>query len=149
MNINNNKENEIQVSVESKFNKLNIFDKNSNQENNHKNCYNPDDKRLWCKECVPHCIIEGWKSGNHDINEFIKDTIYNAKYGYDDYYDSDDEYYYNDEDSGDYPIFLEWVPFDKFEDIKQIGEGNKRSSNIKRYSNINLYNCLNNYYEYR
>ena len=23
----------------------------------------------------------------------------------------------------DYPLFLEWVPFDRFEDIKQIGEG--------------------------
>ena len=22
-----------------------------------------------------------------------------------------------------YPSFLEWVPFDRFEDIKQIGEG--------------------------
>ena len=50
-------------------------------------------------------IIEGWSSGNSEIDEFIKDTIYNAK-----------------EDDG-YPLFLEWVPFDRFEDIKQIGEG--------------------------
>jgi serine/threonine protein kinase len=59
----------------------------------------------WCKECVPSCIIEGWTSGNSEIDNFIKDTIYNAKF------------YYS------YPLFLEWVPFDRFEDIKQIGEG--------------------------
>ena len=51
------------------------------------------------------CLIEGWTSGNSEIDNFIKDTIYNAKY-----YDG-------------YPLFLEWVPFDRFEDIKQIGEG--------------------------
>src|SRR5215213_5318310 len=68
---------------------------------NHENCYQPKDKKLWCKECVPSCIIEGWTSGNSEIDKFIKDTIYNAEYS----------------------LFLEWVPFDRFEDIKQIGEG--------------------------
>jgi hypothetical protein len=24
---------------------------------------------------------------------------------------------------GDYPLFLEWIPFDRFKDVKQIGEG--------------------------
>ena len=67
--------------------------------------------KFWCKECVPSFLIEGWSSGNSVIDEFIKDTIYNAKQCYD--YDCD----YN------CPIFLEWVPFDRFEDIKQIGEG--------------------------
>src|SRR5947209_17237107 len=76
---------------------------------NHENCYQPDTTgKLWCKECVPSCIIEGWTSGNSEIDNFIKDTIYNAKY-----------YYIDD----NYPRFLEWVPFDRFEDIKQIGEG--------------------------
>src|SRR5436190_16115165 len=72
---------------------------------NHKNCYKPDNGKLWCRKCVPSCIIEGWTSGNSEIDHFIKDTIYNAK-----------EYF-------GYPLFLEWVPFDRFEDIKQIGEG--------------------------
>src|SRR5579862_6266596 len=99
-----NKKNEIQV--ESEFNKLNISDKDSNLANiNHENC-DP-----WCKECVPCCIIEGWTSENTEIDEFIEDTIYNAKMDY------------NDNDRVYYPIFLEWVPFDRFEDIKQIGEG--------------------------
>ena len=92
-----NKENDAKIS-------LNI-DKDSNPVDvNHENCYRPPEK-LWCKECVPSCIIEGWTSGNSEIDEFIKDTIYNAK-----------EYYGN-------PLFLEWVPFDRFEDIKPIGEG--------------------------
>ena len=87
--------------IESEFIKLNISDNNSI----HENCYRTDDGKLWCKECVPSCIIEGWTSGNSEIDEFIKDTIYNAK-----------RYYGR-------PLFLEWVPFDRFEDIKQIGEG--------------------------
>ena len=89
------KENEN--SIQSEFNKLNISI-------NHENCCRPP-KKLWCKECVPSCIIEGWASGNSEIDNFIKDTIYNAKKHY------------------GYPRFLEWVPFDRFEDIKQIGEG--------------------------
>ena len=104
MNINNDTENEAQIPLESEFDKLNISDKDSNPANiNHENC-DP-----WCKECVPCCIIEGWTSENTEIDEFIMDTIYNAKM------DSINGYYC--------PLFLEWVPFDRFEDIKQIGEG--------------------------
>src|ERR1044072_5148906 len=94
MSINNDEGNE--TSIESEFDKLNISI-------NHENC------RPWCKECVPSCLIEGWSSGNSGIDNFIKDTIYNARYN-----DDDDDYYYC-------PKFLEWVPFDRFEDIKQIG----------------------------
>ena len=86
-------------SIESEFNKLNISDLVTI---NHENCYQPPIK-VWCKECVPSCIIKGWTSGNSEIDNFIKDTIYNAK--------------------GYHPLFLEWVSFDRFEDIKQIGEG--------------------------
>src|SRR5579871_6908947 len=72
------------------------------------NCHEED--KPWCKECVSCCIIEGWTSENNDVDEFIKDTIYNAEMKY--YYD----YYYY------YPLFLEWVSFDRFEYIKQIDE---------------------------
>ena len=103
-----NKENEAKIS-------LNI-DKDSNPVNaNHENCYRPDDDKLWCKECVPSCIIEGWTSGNSEIDEFIKDTIYNAKGNR--VYDDNNNYI------SYFPLFLEWVPFDRFEDIKPIGEG--------------------------
>jgi hypothetical protein len=102
MSLNNDKENETQI--ESEFNKLNISDKGLNLVTiNHENCYQPyTTEKFWCKECVPSCIIEGWTSGNSEIDKFIKDTIYNAKYS---------------------DLYLEWVPFDRFEDIKQIGEG--------------------------
>ncbi len=51
-------------------------------------------------------MIEGWTSRNPDIDKFIKDTMYKAK-----------NTYLNS------PKFLEWVPFNRFTDIKQIGEG--------------------------
>src|ERR1043165_3056489 len=85
-----------------KFSKLNI----SGGDSNHKNCSycnKPFTEELWCEECDPFRKIEGWTSGNNDIDKFIKDTIYDARErGY---------------------KFLEWVPFDRFEDIKQIGVG--------------------------
>src|ERR1051325_10910685 len=103
--------NEGHIPIESEFNELNISDKVSNSASvNHENCYQPRKKKFWCKECVPSCIIEGiiegWTSGNSEIDDFIKDTIYNPGKYYD-----------------DYPLFLEWVTFDRFENVKQIGEG--------------------------
>jgi hypothetical protein len=109
--------------LKSLFKKLNIFDENSgknsdknfdinsnndfNSENiNYGNCSycnEPFTEKLWCKKCDPFRMIEGWSSGNNDIDKFIKDTIYDRR---------------------DYGVrFVEWVPFDRFEDIKQIGEG--------------------------
>ena len=97
----NKEESETQVPIESEFNKLNISN------SSHKNCSycnKPFIETLRCKECDPYNIIEGWTSGNPDIDKFIKDTMYNARYH-------------------NYKCFLEWVPFDRFMDIKQIGEG--------------------------
>ena len=106
-----NKENEVVIPEPDN---LIISDKNFNSENiNHENCYQPDNKKFWCKECVPSCIIEGWSSGNSEIDEFIKDTIYNVK----------SVKFYEDSNLNFHPLYLEWVPFDRFEDIKPIGEG--------------------------
>ncbi|EXX77204.1 uncharacterized protein OCT59_004689 [Rhizophagus irregularis] len=77
---------------------------------NHKNCSTEKDGIPWCKECVPCCIIEGWSSGNHDIDEFIKNTIYNTNLRH----TSIDNYSL---------LFLEWVPFERFKKIRQIGVG--------------------------
>ncbi|GBC21860.2 kinase-like domain-containing protein [Rhizophagus irregularis DAOM 181602=DAOM 197198] len=135
MNHSNDKKNETQIPIESEFNKLNVSDKISNPSNNHKKCYRPKYKKLWCRECAPCCIIEGWTSDNKYIDKFIKETIYNAKYFVYEYDndDSSDDSLYDSDDHDDYInrynkdyyhlLFLEWVPFDKFEGIKQIGEG--------------------------
>ncbi|PKC00353.1 kinase-like protein [Rhizophagus irregularis] len=60
-------------------------------------------EELWCNECDPHYMIDGWTSEVLDVDKFIKDTMYNVRnYNY---------------------CFLEWVPFERFINIKQIGEG--------------------------
>ncbi|EXX71736.1 kinase-like domain-containing protein [Rhizophagus irregularis DAOM 181602=DAOM 197198] len=88
--------------METEFNKLNI--------SNTKNCSycnKPFIEELWCIECDPFRIMEGWTSESPDINKFIKDTMYDVR-------NSKQAYVYE---------FLEWVPFDRFTDIKKIGEG--------------------------
>ncbi|EXX59592.1 Cdc15p [Rhizophagus irregularis DAOM 197198w] len=102
------KANETQIPIETGQNNLKTFNKVSNSVNiKHTNCFycnNPFTEELWCKECDPRRMIEGWTSGNNDIDKFIKDTIYKGrKYTFD--------------------RFLEWVPFDRFKDINQIGVG--------------------------
>ncbi len=84
-------------------------DKNETQEieseiNNCSYCNKQFTEELWCKDCDPFRIIEGLTSGKSDIDKLIKDTMYNARHE-------------------DYLMFLEWVPFDKFTDIKEISEG--------------------------
>ena len=55
MSINNDKESE--TPIDSEFNRLNLITID------HENCYKPKKEKLWCKECVPSCLIE-WTSGN-------------------------------------------------------------------------------------
>ncbi|GET54219.1 kinase-like domain-containing protein [Rhizophagus irregularis DAOM 181602=DAOM 197198] len=60
--------------METEFSKLN----NSGRNSNHKNfsyCNKLFTGELWRKECDPLRIMEGWTSGNSDIDKFIKDTI--------------------------------------------------------------------------
>jgi hypothetical protein len=95
--------------METEFNKLNISDGDSNHINC-SYCNKPFTEELWCKECDPYRIMEGWTSENPDIDKLIKDTMckpeeYNISYGTDSY------------------SFLEWVPFDRFMDVEEIGEG--------------------------
>src|ERR1044072_2369989 len=67
-------------------------------------CDNPFTEELWCKSCDPYFKIEGWTSGNSDVDKLIKDTIYEAR-------------------NQQHPNFLEWVPLNRFQDPKPIGEG--------------------------
>ncbi|GBB97339.1 hypothetical protein RclHR1_02970014 [Rhizophagus clarus] len=91
------RDNKTQVPIESE---LSISDIYSNRKNC-SYCVQPFFEKLWCKKCDPYKIIEGWTSENPDVDKFIKDTMYSRKYG----------------------AWLEWVPFDRFTDIEQIGEG--------------------------
>src|SRR3954452_22054608 len=90
-----------------KFIKLNISDKETVNTKNCSYCNKPFTEELWCKECDPFRIIEGWTSGNPDIDKFIKDTMYDVR--------NNRKYLINN--------FLEWTTFDRFTDIKEIGEG--------------------------
>ncbi|PKC05764.1 hypothetical protein RhiirA5_400764 [Rhizophagus irregularis] len=69
-------------------------------------CKKPFDKRLWCEECDPRNIIEGWTSEDIKVDKFIKDTMYDAR--------NNDSYFNH---------FLEWVPFERLANVEQIGEG--------------------------
>ena len=83
--------------METEFNKLSISDKDINTVNkNCSYCNKPFTEELWCEECDPFRIMEGWSSGNPDVDKFIKDTMYkSAKYNR--------NYSYK---------YLEWVTFD-------------------------------------
>src|SRR5688572_20145391 len=57
----------------------------------------------WCKECETNSMKESflyWASGNRDIDELIQYTQLNATQACD---------------------YLEWIPFEKFEMVKYIG----------------------------
>ena len=99
MSINDHENNQM----ESEFNKLNISDRDLNVNKNCSRCNKPFTEELWCKECDPFRIVEGWTSGNPDIDKFIRDTMCKP--------------------SGYAHKSLEWVPFDRFTDIKEVGEG--------------------------
>ncbi|GBB84525.1 hypothetical protein RclHR1_01110010 [Rhizophagus clarus] len=88
--------------METGLNKSNITDGDSNNKNC-SYCNKPFTEKLWCKECDPFRIIEGWTSGNPNVDKFIKDTMYDIKIHSN--------------------RFFEWIPFDKFTDIKEIGRG--------------------------
>jgi hypothetical protein len=72
--------------------------------NNHGNCSYCNEKFdtvNWCKMCDPNKIIEGWTSGNVDIDKFIKDTMLKARNG---------------------GKKLEWISWDSLYDINQLYE---------------------------
>ena len=59
----------------------------------------------WCKACKAKHFqqnFEKWTSGNVDIDKFIQDTQLSANYS---------------------KKVLEWIPYDRFYDIKYIAKG--------------------------
>ncbi|RHZ88677.1 hypothetical protein Glove_21g213 [Diversispora epigaea] len=76
----------------------------------------------WCKPCnSKHSQndFNKWTSGNGKIDKFIQDTQLNANY--------------NDE-------LIEWIPYDRFKDVKQIGKGGFGTIHYARWIDGSIYN---------
>jgi serine/threonine protein kinase len=66
-------------------------------------CNQPNTGFAWCNKCDPGKFLkEGKTSGNPEIDNLIYDSQLKTKH---------------------YSGVLEWIPYDRFQDIKPIGEG--------------------------
>ena len=66
-------------------------------------CKKPNTGEAWCNKCDPGKFLkEGKTSGIPEIDNLIYESQLKTEH-----------YYYN----------LEWIPYDRFQDIKSIGEG--------------------------
>ncbi|RGB43384.1 kinase-like domain-containing protein [Rhizophagus diaphanus] len=68
-------------------------------------CKEPGTGEKWCQSCNARRFkdnFKNWTSGNKDIDEFIQQSQLNAVY---------------------YTKYLEWIPFEKFQNITYIAEG--------------------------
>ena len=66
---------------------------------------NQEYNRYWCKPCNKKHFqndFNNWTSGNDKIDKFIQDAQLNANENWE---------------------VLEWIPYDRFKDVKQIGKG--------------------------
>ncbi|RHZ78023.1 hypothetical protein Glove_168g37 [Diversispora epigaea] len=66
---------------------------------------NQENNGHWCKPCNSKRFqndFNNWTSGNDKINKFIQDAQLNANDRWD---------------------VIEWIPYDRFQDVKQIGKG--------------------------
>ncbi|RHZ70123.1 hypothetical protein Glove_275g47 [Diversispora epigaea] len=71
--------------------------------------------RKWCKPCNSKRFqnnFNNWTSGNDKIDKFIQDAQLNANYNYE---------------------VIEWIPYDRFKDVKQIGRGGFGTINYARW----------------
>src|SRR3954471_7670325 len=67
-------------------------------------CKAPNTGWAWCNKCDPGKFLkEGKTSGNPEIDNLIRESQLKTK-----------DYYHNN---------LEWISYDRFQDIKSIGEG--------------------------
>src|ERR1043165_9261111 len=66
-------------------------------------CNNLNTGVAWCNKCDPGKFLKGGKtSGNSEIDNLIYDSQLKTE---------------------EYVDVLEWIPYDRFQDIKPIGEG--------------------------
>ncbi|RIB29769.1 kinase-like domain-containing protein [Gigaspora rosea] len=65
-------------------------------------CNEDNTSEAWCQTCDPDMTIRGWTSGNRDIDICMKEFQLRVN---------------------DYEHMIEWIPFDRLDNIKKIGEG--------------------------
>ncbi|CAG8651481.1 730_t:CDS:2 [Ambispora leptoticha] len=68
-------------------------------------CGGPKTSSNWCPPCHSKLLLKenpGWTSGDKNLDDFIKQTIIDARRSYD---------------------YLEWIPYENFKNIKLIGRG--------------------------
>ncbi|CAI2164299.1 11160_t:CDS:2 [Funneliformis geosporum] len=79
----------------------------------------------WCPPCHADLLLKehsGWTSGDKNLDDFIKKTITDARRSYD---------------------YLEWIPFENFKVIKQIGRGGFATAFL-----ANRTNCRTGHFEW-
>src|ERR1700752_4248979 len=65
-------------------------------------CNENNTSKAWCQTCDPDITIQGWTSGNRDIDNCIK--AFQLR-------------------SNKYERLVEWIPFSRLNKIKKIGQG--------------------------
>ncbi|GBC40680.2 kinase-like domain-containing protein [Rhizophagus irregularis DAOM 181602=DAOM 197198] len=91
-------------------------------------CKEPGTGWKWCQSCNAKRLkdnFKNWTSGNKDIDEFIQQSQLNAVY---------------------YKKYLEWIPFEKFQNITYIAEGgfdflNEIKSHLQIY-HLDIVQCF-------
>ena len=78
-------------------------------------CHQKHDKYDWCKPCNSKHFqndFNNWTSGNDKIDKLIQDAQLNVNY---------------------YWEVIEWIPYDRFKDVKQIGRGGFGTKHYARW----------------
>src|SRR6185436_20582865 len=88
-------------------------------------CNQKDTSWNWCKPCNSKHFqndFNNWTSGNDKIDKFIQDAQLNAndKWG-----------------------VVEWIPYDRLKDVKQIGKGGSGTIHYARWIDGSIYNIEN------
>ncbi|RIB18999.1 kinase-like domain-containing protein [Gigaspora rosea] len=66
------------------------------------NCNRYNTSSAWCRTCDPQKTIKGWTSGNNDVDDCIKEFQLKAT---------------------NYEDVIEWIPFNRLDNLQKIGEG--------------------------
>ena len=79
-----------------------FYSKRNNWNGTCKNCNRYNTSSAWCQTCDPQKTTQGWTSGNKDVDDCIKEFQLKAT---------------------NYKDVIEWIPFNKLENIQKLGDG--------------------------